>query len=241
MKSSRQFHISLAGRRLQLGGVMILVLLLALVSASFALGALREQKTSTRVSIALSDHFLGSRLNASKWRVMWGTITTRNSRLRLTSRPPVSTDQTFSALVVSKKAWRNCTYNYTTRPIKALRRGAPNTWETSWGFFRYSDLAHYYYLILKPNGWELGKKHGGTLDGNAPQIFLATGSSPTFPRGRTYRVLIEAALGHIVVFVDGNKLLDYTDANPLTQGRVGLYEEDCTVDFDNVQVSGALS
>ncbi len=103
--------------------------------------------------------------------------------------------------------------------------------------FSYRDLAHYYWLILKPNGWELGKKNGGALDGDAAQRFLASGSAPVFPIGHRYHVELLVDSGTITATVNDRRLFRYTDPDPLPGGAVGLYEEDSIAAFDNVSVS----
>jgi hypothetical protein len=100
--------------------------------------------------------------------------------------------------------------------------------------FRFRDLANYYYFILKPNGYELGKKQGSDA-----QIFLATGDQPRLALGKSYRIQIRAVGARLRVSVNGVQVLDFTDPHPLPAGSVGLYEEDSQVRFDSVAVSGS--
>jgi len=188
---------------------------------------------------AFSDSFSGRTLDAKRWLTAWGSAVVHDGRLELLSVSPSSASGSASALVLSRRSFGDLTFSYDATTLAQLRQPAPNPWEVSWTFFRYGDLAHYYWLALKPNGWELGKKNGGALDGSAPQLFLATGSQPTFPVGRRYRVQISAVGGAIAVTVNGEPLLTYTDPSPLPAGAIGLYEEDSRVTFDNVAVSGS--
>jgi hypothetical protein len=188
-------------------------------------------------AVALADDFSRTSLDGLKWMPLWGDRRLRGGRLELSSVPPSSAAQTFSSLVVSRQTWKDMAVSLDTTTVAQLRRPAPNPWEVSWLLFRYSDLAHYYWLILKPNGWELGKKDGGPLDGSAPQRFLATGSAPTFPIGRRYHVRLTIAGGTIAAAVNGRQLFRYTDPDPLPGGAVGFYEEDSVVAFDNVSVT----
>ena len=127
------------------------------------------------------------------------------------------------------------TFSYTLTTLGQLRLGsAPNPWEVGWSMFRFRDLHDYYWFILKPNGWELGKKQGSDV-----QIFLATGTAPALRLGQPNRVRIRAVGPRIQVFVDDAPVVDYTDARPLPSGSVGLYEEDSVVRFDSVAVTGA--
>ena len=182
----------------------------------------------------LSDTFSGKALDGRKWLGAWGSAIVGGGHLELSSTPPVSPEQTASALVLSRSTWSDLSLSFDTTTLSQLRQPAPNSWEVAWVFFRYGDLAHYYWLALKPNGWELGKKDGGSLDGSAPQIFLETGSQPVFPIGRRYHVRISMVAATISVTVDGVPLLTYTDPSPLPSGAIGLYEEDSRVTFDNV-------
>ena len=187
----------------------------------------------------LSDTFSGKALDSRKWLSVWGRAIVRGGRLELSSTPPASPEQTASSLVLSRLTWSDLSFSFDTTTLSQLRRPAPNAWEVAWVFFRYGDLAHYYWLALKPNGWELGKKDGGPPDGSAPQIFLETGSQPVFPIGRRHHVQISMVAGTISVTVNGAPLLTYTDPSPLPSGAIGFYEEDSRVAFDDVAVSSS--
>jgi len=194
---------------------------------------------SAGATVTLSDTFPGKALDATKWLGVWGRAIVRDGRLELSSTPPASPQQTASSLVLSRLAWSDLSFSVDTTTLSQLRQPAPNPWEVAWVLFRYRDLAHYYWLALKPDGWELGKKDGGPTDGSAPQLFLETGSQPVFPTGRRYRVQISMVAGTISVGVDGVPLLTYTDPSPLPSGAIGLYEEDSRVTFDRVAASGS--
>jgi hypothetical protein len=183
-------------------------------------------------SKSLVDGFRGQSLDRSIWRVWWGDVKVARGAIELASESPTRLDQTRSALVTSRRQWTNFSFGFTTTPVKQLRLNAPgNTWETSWVFFRFRDLANYYYFMVKPNGWELGKKHGSDA-----QIFLATGESPTLDMGETARMRISARGARIQVWVDGKRILDFVDPKPLPGGAVGLYQEDARVRFGHVRV-----
>ena len=193
---------------------------------------------SPSVSPTLSDTFSGKTLDSSKWLSVWGHATVAPRPPRALSTPPASPTQTASSLVLSRLTWSDLSLSFDTTTIKGqLRQPAPNPWEVAWVFFRYSDLAHYYWLALKPSGWELGKKDGGPPDGSAPQIFLETGSQPVFPIGHRYHVQISMVAGTISVTLNGVPLLTYVDPSPLPSGAIGLYEEDSRVTFDNLAAS----
>jgi hypothetical protein len=169
----------------------------------------------------------------ASWHTWWGNVAVANGVWSLSSTPPTSPAETHSALVTSAPAGDG-TFAFTATTLEQLRAGsAPNPWETAWAMFRFRDLTHYYWFILKPNGWELGKKQGSDQ-----QIFLATGGAPRLGIGSSNRIRIVTSGAHIRVAVDGSRVVDYVDANPLPPGSVGLYEEDSRVQFKSVSVTG---
>ena len=117
-----------------------------------------KQARSTK---ALVDSFRGASLDRSLWRVWRGDVRVTPAGVVLASLPPTRLAETHSALLTTHRTWGNFAFDFSTTPLRQLRLNAPgNTWETSWVVFRFRDLANYYYFMVKPNGWELGKKHG---------------------------------------------------------------------------------
>ncbi|MGJ0502430.1 MAG: hypothetical protein ACR65X_01560 [Methylocystis sp.] len=119
------------------------------------------------------------------------------------------------------------------------RQPAPNPWEVAWLLWDYADNTHFYYLIPKPNGWELGK-----ADPAYPgaQRFLASGHQPTFPIGHRYVVKIVQSASPsattLTAYVDGVLLTTFTDRErPYASGLVGFYSEDAAVYFHSVVVT----
>jgi hypothetical protein len=172
-------------------------------------------------------------LQVGDWQTWWGQVTRKNGAFTLESRAPVSPDETHSALVTSTSSWGDQTFSFVTTTLEQLRIGSPpNPWEVAWVMFRFRDLENYYYFILKPNGYELGKKQGSD-----EQIFLATGTWPQLALGKRTRIQIQAQGARIRVFVGGTKIIDFTDPSPLDSGVVGLYEEDARVRFESVTIA----
>jgi hypothetical protein len=171
---------------------------------------------------------------ASQWTTWWGSAAFAPTGITLSSTPPAAPSETHSALVTTRQTWLNPTISFTTTTLAQLRTGsAPNPWEVGWVMFRFRDLSDYYYFILKPNGYELGKKQGSDA-----QIFLATGSLPALVVGAPRRVQVIAKGPRIRVLVDGSQVVDYTDPHPLAAaGSVGLYEEDSRVVFSSFTAS----
>jgi len=147
-----------------------------------------------------------------------------------------SLDQTHAALVTSNATFtNNVNFRGTTRTVKQLRQNnAPNGWEVSWLVWNFKDNTHFYYLVLKPNGWELGK-----ADPAYPgaQRFLATGTNMKFPIGswNTFDIVQNQAAGNMTIKVNGVSLVSFTDTErPYASGKVGFYAEDAEVELDAV-------
>jgi len=148
-----------------------------------------------------------------------------------------------AALVTSVGSFGDSTLSVSVRTVAQLRQTATqNPWEVGWVLWHYTDPGHFYYLILKPNGWELGKEDPSALYG---QRFLATGDSPTFPVGGRWNAVnvvqktTPTGAEEMIVSVNGQQLADYTDdSNPYMSGKVALYDEDSYAHFAAVQVSG---
>jgi hypothetical protein len=169
------------------------------------------------------------------WRVWWccATLTKDGSSATLWTDAPTTPDVTHSALVVGSSIWDDQTISFTTTTQKQLRTGsAPNPWETGWVMFHFRDPKHYYWFLLKTNGFELGKKQGSYT-----QIFLQTGDAPALVPGEPVSVQVLVRGARIRASVDGRQIVDYTDPNPLPAGSVALYEEDSRVSFESVALS----
>jgi hypothetical protein len=166
----------------------------------------------------------------SQWKSWWGNIAFDASGVTLSSAVPTSPEETHSALVTTRRTWRDQTISFTTTTRSQLRaRTAPNVWEVGWLMFRFRDLENYYYFIVKTNGFELGKKQGSDA-----QIFLATGDLPRLTVGHPHKVWVRMRGARVQASVDGTPVLDFTDPNPLAgPGSVGLYEEDSQVRFES--------
>ena len=156
----------------------------------------------------------------------------------LSLKPKVSTraSETHAALVTSKKTFSSMEFSARAKTVRQLREGKPNPWESAWLIWNYKDNTHFYYLALKPNGWEVGK-----ADPAYPgaQRFLATGSDKRFPVGTWSSVEVRQVGATMTVWADGKQLTTFTDTErPYTSGSVGFYNEDAKTIFDNVSVVG---
>jgi hypothetical protein len=143
---------------------------------------------------------------------------------------PAGARTSHAALVLSRRSHRDLAIDVRMRTDRQLRRTRPNPWEVGWLLWHYRDDRHFYYLALKPNGWELGKEDPAYP---GDQRYLATGSRPVFPLGRWYVVSVRQRGATIDVTVDGRELARVTDTqHPYLSGRVGFYTEDAAATFE---------
>ena len=163
--------------------------------------------------------------------------------LQMQPMAPTQPSETHSALALSTRAFGGTGVPYRfsgrMRTVRQLRTGsAPNAWEVAWVFWNFQDNNHLYYFILKPNGWEIGKRDPryavpGVNDG---QKIMATGESVkgTIGQWTTFDVRVNGAEAEI--YVDGKFVCRFkdTDSAPLVGGRVGLYTEDACCQWDQV-------
>ncbi len=154
--------------------------------------------------------------------------------LSLAPQAATSASETHAALVTSVALYGDLDVSAGLSTVAQLRRASPNPWEVPWLLWHYTDDNHFYYLILKPNGWELGKEDPQYA---GAQRYLATGSSPTFALGHhTARITQRGNI--ITVFGDGTLLTQFVDRQtPYLTGSIGLYTEDAHADFDRIALS----
>ena len=159
----------------------------------------------------------------------FGENVLEDGTLHLRPQGPRSADETHASLVVSTTTFEAVDFETRVMTSKQLRSPVPNPWEVAWVVWSYSDPTHFYYLILKPHGWELGK-----ADPTRPgrQRFLKTGTSRVFPTGRWYSVHVRQHGATMHVTVDGEPLTTFTDRHsPYRGGKVGFYVEDAEAAF----------
>jgi len=155
--------------------------------------------------------------------------------------PKASTksSETHSGLVVSKQKFSDITLDIDMKTYKQTRQNSPpNTWEAAWVMWRWADLYHHYYFVIKTNGIEFGKKD--TSCNCEKQIFLKTGTSPKLKLGAWNHVKISSIGMHTTIWVGGVKVVDMNDPSynsaKMSSGFIGLYTEDASVGFDNVYI-----
>ena len=147
--------------------------------------------------------------------------------------------ETHSGLVVSKQKFSDITLDIDMKTFKQLRQNSPpNKWEAAWVMWRWVDLYHHYYFVIKTNGIEFGKKD--TSCNCEEQVFLKTGTSPKLQIGAWNHIKISSIGKHTTIWVGGAKVVDMDDPSynsaKMSSGFIGLYTEDASVGFDNVYI-----
>ena len=174
------------------------------------------------------------------WRAVYdGYGTTRISTEgghQLTMLPRSASDPqvTHGGLVTTVREFDDIDVTIQMRTVRQLRSGGANSWEVAWLLWHYTDDHHFYSIVLKPNGWELGKEDPAYP---GSQRYLATGDTPVFPIGMQHTVQVRQVENSMAVWANGKLLATYTDnERPYLGGRIGLYTEDAHVVFDSVVV-----
>jgi len=168
-------------------------------------------------------------------------IVNESSVFFLKPKTPTSSEETNAALVKSTDSYCNFILDFDIKTVKQLRENSPpNTWETGWIFFRYTDTFHYYWFTISNEGIELGKKDcdkcKDPVDG---QQFLVTKLDPKLDLNSWSHWKIIIIGNNIQVFVDGKLVIDYNDeemSHALSHGNIAMYSEDAYVQYDNMDL-----
>lgn len=159
--------------------------------------------------------------------------TSQGRRLWLSPRAPTAVSETFSSLVRSVRSFGDIDMTLRFQTLAQLRLPQPNPWEVAWVIWRYADNDHFYYFIVKPNGWELGKEDPAYP---GKQRFLASSSGDhRFPIGVWYRLRVRHVGDEIMVWIDDRLVARFRDRQrPYRAGTVALYVEDARAVFGPV-------
>jgi Domain of Unknown Function (DUF1080) len=151
---------------------------------------------------------------------------------------PERPEETHAALKTTIARHHDLQLTMRVRTVRQLRqRSTPNPWETAWIIWHYQDDRHFYYLTLKPNGWEIGKRDPAYPGG---QRFLVSDKLPIYYFNTWYDIRIVQVGNTMAVWVNGQPLTRFTDSqSPYSQGQVGLYAEDAYAQFADVRVEPA--
>lgn len=148
--------------------------------------------------------------------------------LGLRPQAPAADDVTHAGLAVVGGEQAALDVTVEMRTTEQLRP-VPNTWEAAWLLWSFAGDQRFYYVTLKPNGWEIGK-----ADPEYPgaQRFLATGEAPTLRLGTWTRIRVVHEGDRMEVEIDGDPVATVVDEErPYVSGAVAFYTEDAAVEF----------
>lgn len=151
--------------------------------------------------------------------------------------PSGSPGETHAALLTGPVFSAPFSFTVRVNTIEQTRTGAPpNDWEAAWLVWGYADRKHFYYLVVKPKGWELGKRDPAYPGG---QRYLVDGRAPAFPLGTWATIRItQDEDARIEIHADGRLVTAFTDVQrPYAKGKIALYLEDSVVRFDDVSAA----
>ncbi|MFE3830621.1 family 16 glycoside hydrolase [Streptomyces sp. NPDC059092] len=213
------------------GGLVLAVVVLA--TGGLVMAGLWDEERRTTSAESWQDGTVHG-----PWRSVfhgYGGNTGGVDELDLTPRAARERDRTHACLVVSTARYGQLDFRARMRTVEQLRTPEPNPWEVAWLVWAYTDPEHFYYLALKPNGWELGKRDPEYRGG---QRFLATGT-PRFAVGDWSDIRVRQYGPRMTVVVDGREVVAFTDTErPYTAGSVGGYTEDARVEFRDITIAG---
>lgn len=223
--------------KLSLSFVLLAALSLPTNQASAFSSQLDEPFTELPAGKTFDD---GARF--SHWRVVFDGVSNgrgvRVSKGGLILAPQSAQEAatTNSSLVVSRRKFTQAPLHlsatWTTQ--RSTRVGAPNPWEAGWLVWDYLDAAHFTYLILKPNGWEVGRRDPSQPGG---QRFIADGPAPATPIGMQRTATVDRVYGQSTIRVDGDPLTTFTLPMAENRGSVGMYSEDAVVLWQRIAVA----
>ncbi|MDB4917234.1 MAG: hypothetical protein JWM95_4878 [Gemmatimonadetes bacterium] len=214
------------------------VLLILAALACVPLVKTRDRKFADDFSLYADRMQFGEGAHFGAWTVEfggYGAVRVSDGSLELIPAQTAQSTVTHSVLVTGPAFTQPMDLEVRLFTGAQLRIGdMPNPWEAAWIMWAYTDAAHAYYFLPKPNGWELAKRDPAYKGG---QRIMATGDTPVFLVNHWYDVRITQRGGELTVFVDGARVASFNDTErPYTSGKIALYTEDAAVRFDDVQV-----
>src|SRR5436309_6384609 len=151
--------------------------------------------------------------------------------LELSPAASTRSGETHAALVRTSEGFGDLDMTVRLRTVDQLRSGTPDPWEVGWVLWHYGDNTHFYYVALKPNGWELGKEDPAYP---GAQRFLGGDNSPAFAVGPWHTVRVQQSGATFTLWADGSRLGSFTDRErPYLNGAIGVYSEDALVHVDD--------
>jgi hypothetical protein len=149
--------------------------------------------------------------------------------------PKIATqsDKTHSALLITRQSYSgDYSFKGQIKTVKQIRTGsAPNSWESAWIVWNYIDISRFYYVAIKPDGWEIGKIDSAY---QGAQRFIASGETP-YKIGAWHDFEIRHKNDSATILLNGVELETIKDGErPYLGGKIGIYTEDAEIQLRNV-------
>lgn len=152
--------------------------------------------------------------------------------LVLSPKVPTRPGETHAALALSNTSFAgDITFRGRVKTVQQLRSGSPpNPWECAWIVWNH-QADRFYYVAIKPNGWEIGKRDRAY---RGHQRFLKTGKTQ-YAIGEWHEFEISQVLNEITVRIDDVEVARFKDmARPYTSGKFGFYTEDAEIQISDI-------
>jgi len=198
--------------------IFVFMFLFAMVYGLWSMDCLSAERAE---KVLFSDDFTK---DSGKWEVYAGDWEIQKGEY-------VATEVGEGMAVAGDENWKNYAYE-----VK-FRTDEPGTdsWLTSWVVFRVADPDNWYFVLLHHgnNFIEMGKRFNGQHVSWLQGINDKEVADPL----KWQKMRIECKGANIKVFIDGKNYLDFTDPEPIENGKVGIKNTNCTCRIDDVKVT----
>ena len=142
--------------------------------------------------------------------------------------------------VKSTQQWADCKFTFDITTEKQTVTSGVQPWMCGWILFRHLDKWRHYYVAIKLNGIEFGKKDAPV--GLEPQSevekfqkIIWTGG-PSTPIGTKRNITILTKGDRFTIMVDGTIVMDLTDVSSFKSGSLSPYSEGSQARYSAIKV-----
>jgi len=161
--------------------------------------------------------------DSGKWDIYAGTWEIQNGEY-------VAPEVCEGMAVAGDESWKDYVYEV---KFKTDEPGV-DSWLTAWVTFRVSDPDNWYFVLLHHTAKliEMGKRFNGQ------HVSWIAGSNQEAVADplKWHKMRVECRGANIKVFLDGKKYIDFTDPEPIENGKVGIRNVNCACRIDDVKV-----
>jgi hypothetical protein len=145
-----------------------------------------------------------------------------------------------SVQIKSTKQWGDAKFTFDITTERQVVTSGVQPWMSAWCLFRHLDKWRHYYIAVKTNGIEFGKKDAPV--GLEPQSevekyqkILWTGS-PSTPLGTKRNIVIETKGDNFRITIDGTMVMNKDDVSSFKSGSFTCYSEGAQSRYQNIKV-----